>query len=122
MGGLNKKEAKVEKLKIAGIGIGGLVLILGIIWVAQGNNFFLYKVFAPAYEQVRRETFEQSKAYNQGMIQEIQNMQFEYIKASPEHKEALASLILHRAADYDESKLPSDLRAFIGELKNKRSF
>ena len=50
---------------------------------------------------MRRETFEESKAYNAGMIQELQNMQFEYVKAAPEQKDALASIILHRVADYD---------------------
>ena len=102
---------------IVGLVILGLVVLLGLTWIAQGNDFFLYQMFAPKYEQVRRETFEQSKAFNQGMIQELQNMQFEYIQASPEHKQALASIILHRVADYDVSKLPSDLYAFIQELK-----
>jgi hypothetical protein len=103
------------------IGIGVVLTLLGLTWAIQGNGFFMYKVFAPKYEQVRRETFEQSKAYNQGMVQELQNMQFEYVKADKEHQAALASVILHRAADYDESKLPADLRAFIADLKRQRT-
>lgn len=98
-----------------------IVALLGLTWVIQGNDFFLYKTFAPKYEDVRRETFEHSKAYNQGMIQELQNMQFEYVKASDEHKDALASVILHRAADYDENKLPADLRQFIQGLRRERT-
>jgi hypothetical protein len=102
--------------------IASIILgIFAVIWIIQGNDFFLYKVFAPQYEQARRETFEKSKAYNQGMIQELQNMQFEYIKATPEHKDALASIILHRAADYDLDKLPKDLREFIQKLKAERT-
>lgn len=101
------------------IGLLVIVLMLGLAWVATGNDFFLYKAFAPKFEQVRRETFEQSKAYNQGMIQELQNMQFEYIKADNNQKDALASIILHRAADYDENKLPYDLRSFIQKLKSE---
>lgn len=97
-----------------------LILVLGFTWIVQGNEFFLNKFFMPRNEQVRRETFEQSKAYNQGMIQELQNMQFEYIKADPAHKAALASIILHRAADYDENKLPADLRTFIHDLKTSQ--
>jgi len=98
-----------------------VILFFGLIWGIQGNDFFMYKVFAPKYEQTRREVFEQSKAYNQGVIQELQNMQFEYIKASPEHKQALASIILHRAADYDENRLPADLYSFIQQLKRERA-
>ena len=52
------------------------VLLVGVVcgvgWLAQGNDFLLFQFFAPKYEAVRRETFEQSKAYNQGMIQELQ--------------------------------------------------
>lgn len=94
-----------------------ITIVIAIVWGIQGNNFFMYKVFAPKYEQTRREVFEQTKSYNQGMIQELSNMQFEYYQASPEHQKALATIILHRAADYDESLLPNDLRSFIQQLK-----
>ena len=108
---------------LAWIGVGLMVLtsLVGLSWLLMGNEFFLFKVFAPRVEQVRRETFEQSKAFNQGMIQELQNMQFEYVKADDDHKAALASIILHRAADYDESKMPADLAAFVRKLKSERT-
>jgi hypothetical protein len=80
----------------------------------------LTSYFSPKYEQVRRETFEQSKAYNQGVIQELQNMQFQYAQAEPEHRAALASIILRRAADYDDGKLPADLGVFIRQLRRER--
>lgn len=95
-----------------------LVLLVGLIWLFQGNDFFMYKIFAPKYEQVRRETFEQSKAYNQGMVQELENMYLKYQEATPEHKSALKSVILHRMADYPEDKLPNYLRNFVQELKD----
>lgn len=104
-------------MKTIGTAIGGIVGLLCLIWLFQGNDFFLYKFFAPKYEQVRRETFEESKAYRQGMIQELQNMQFEYIKADSAHKVALASIILHRAADFPEEDMPIALRSFIRSLK-----
>ena len=91
-----------------------------LTWLVQGNEFFLYKVFAPQHEKVRRQVFEETKSYNQGMVQELQNMQFEYIKADKEHKAALASIILQRAADFPEDKMPADLRSFIWDLKKER--
>lgn len=97
-----------------------VIALLAVTWIIEGNNFFLYKYFAPRTEAVRRQVFEQSKAYNQGMIQELQNMQFEYIKADSEHKKALKGIILHRAADYDVNKMPADLRDFIESLKNNQ--
>lgn len=107
-------------MKIFGYVVASLLALLLVIWALQGSDFFLTKVFAPKYEQVRRDTFEQSKAYNQGMIQELQNMEFEYVKAAPDQQDALASIILHRAADYDVEKLPPDLRAFVLQLRHNR--
>ena len=107
--------------------VGGIVLaifvIFGLAWLVQGNDFFMYKVFAPKYEQVRRETFEQSRAFNQGMVQELQNMQFDYAKQTdPKVKEALASIILHRASGYNlnDPIVPYDLRTFIEQLRCER--
>lgn len=100
----------------------GVVGLLAIGWVVQGNSFFMYQMFAPKYEQVRRNTFEQSKAYNQGMVQELQNMQFEYLRANDDQKAALASIILHRAADYPPDELmmhDPNLYAFIQSLRQQ---
>lgn len=97
-----------------------IACLLGLGWVFTGNDFFLYKYFAPKQEAVRREVFEQSKAYNQGMVQELQNMQFEYLRTTdPKAKDAMASIILHRSADYDPYKMPADLRGFILSLKSE---
>jgi hypothetical protein len=93
------------------------MLFLGIGWLVAGNNFFMYKVFAPATEQVRRETFEQSKAYNQGVAQDISSFQQQYIAATDSQKDALASVIIHRYADYDLRLLQSDQRQFIEKLR-----
>ena len=108
--------------RVVGVTLLVVVLLSGLGWLVQGNNFFLYQVFAPKYEQVRRDTFEQSKAYNQGMIQELQNMQFEYVKATPDQQAALASIILHRAADFDidQPEVPPDLRRFIQQLRREK--
>lgn len=93
---------------------------LGVAWIAQGNEFFLAKVFSPLNEDVRRETFEHSRAYREGMRQELENMRFEYAKADDAHKDSLASVILHRTADVDLMTMPADLRAFIQGLKRDR--
>lgn len=100
--------------------MGAIVLILALSWIATGNNFFLYKVFAPAQEQVRREVFEQTKSYNQGMVQQIRGYMASYAQADSSQKDALASVIIHETADYDESKLPADCQAFIIKLREKQ--
>lgn len=97
--------------------IACVAVLIGIGWVVTTNDLAMTAHFAPKYEAVRRETFEQSKAYNQGQVQELQNMQFEYVRSKPEQQAALASIILQRAADYDEARLPQDLRSFVAGLR-----
>lgn len=105
---------------IVGTIIGVVIGFLALMWVIQGNDFFMYQMFAPKYERVRRQTFEETKSYRQGMIQDLQKSQMEYITATPSQKEALASVILQRAADFPESDMPPDLRKFITSLRSER--
>lgn len=116
----NAGATKGKTMKVFGVVIAALAVFLALIWVFQGNDFFLYRAFAPKYEQVRRETFEQTKSYKQGTIQELQNMQFEYIKSDKAHQDALADIILRRAADFGDENLPTDLRSFVQKLRNER--
>ena len=100
--------------------IGVLVAMAVVAFAVGGTDFFLYKVFAPRQEAVRREVFEQSKAYNEGMQQELQSMAFQYEQTDASHRAALASLILHRVADYDIGKLNPNMRRFIESLRAER--
>lgn len=102
----------------AGWVLVGIVGALALIWVLTGNEFFMYRYFAPKQEAVRRQVFEQTKSYRQGMIQELYNMQRQYIVADDNHKDALASVILHQVADFPDDDLPTDLRVFIQQLRS----
>jgi hypothetical protein len=110
-------------MKIVGAVLLILVLMFGLTWVVEGNDFFLYKYFGPRREQVRRQVFEQTRSFNQGMIQELENMQRDYIKTpDKDAKAALASIILHRASGYnlDDPDVPESLRTFIAKLKESQ--
>jgi hypothetical protein len=108
----------IEQALVAIVSVA--TVAMGLAWAIQGNEFFMLKVFAPKIEQVRRETFEESKAYNDGTAQELRRMQSEYIRATPEQKAALASVILHQVAGYDEGRLSPDLRSFLDSLKSNQ--
>lgn len=92
---------------------------LGVGFLVQGGDFFLYRFFAPREEAVRREVFEQSKSYNDGMLQELRSMQMDYVQADAEHRDALAAIVLHRTAGYDVTSLPADLQDFIRSLQSR---
>ena len=118
----NVSDLPSKKAITLGI-LGGLGAIIALTWIIQGNDFFMYKVFAPQRVEVQRQVFENSRAFNQGMVQELQNMQFDYVKEKdPAAKEALASIILHRASGYNmnDPLVPADLRSFVDGLKQER--
>ncbi|MFH0873946.1 MAG: hypothetical protein V1846_03900 [Candidatus Komeilibacteria bacterium] len=107
-------------MKYVGIVLATIIFALALTWIFTGNDFFLYKAFAPKYEKTRREVFENTKSYKQGMIQELQAMEFEYIKADSSHKAALADVILRQSADFPEEEMPPSLRSFVQQLRNER--
>ena len=100
---------------IAGI-VLGIAVVVGLGWLFTGNALFLKSFFDPKFEQVRRTTFETSKAYRDGMAQELRALQIEYVKADERIKPALASAIRHKAAGVPDDALPTDLAIFIKEL------
>lgn len=107
-------------MKALTAGIVILAVLLGLTWIFEGNNFFLYKYFAPRQAAVERQVFENTRSFNQGMIQELQNMEFDYEKEKdPQAKVALGQIILHRASGFnlDQDDVPQDLRAFISQLR-----
>jgi hypothetical protein len=101
--------------------IGGILLLFAIMWGLALHNIAFQSVFRPMQENVNRQVFENTKSYNQGMIQELQNMQFEYLRTTDkEGKASMATVILQRAADFPPERLPSDLRSFIENIKRER--
>lgn len=97
-----------------------IALILGLSWVFTGNDFFLYKFFAPKEEQVRHDVFKNSQAYNDGMANELQDLQIQYSKGTPEVKQIIASDVVHRAASYDTNRLPFNLQQFIETCRSNQ--
>jgi hypothetical protein len=96
------------------------IAVLSLAWAFTGNDFFLYRYFAPKQESVRREVFKQSQAYQDGTVQDLQNLRLQYIQATdPNAKDALASVILQRSSTF-YGEMPSDLRSFIDGIKNNR--
>lgn len=106
-------------MKIAGICLAAIVLSLALTWVFEGNDFFLYKYFAPRREQVLRQVFEQSPSYIQGKVEYLTRLRFQYGSAEGSQKTAMKQLILDEASTVDNSKLPGDLQVFINSLKDQ---
>jgi hypothetical protein len=93
-----------------------LLVLVGLTLGARGVGLVSFKLFGSAEEATRREVFEQSKAYRDGMNQELRNMQAQYVTADDTGKTALRSIILHRVAGFPVEALQPDLAAFVNSL------
>ncbi len=109
----------MSKAQAALAGVGGLVLLLALSWIFTGNDFFLYKAFAPKQEAVRREVFKQSQAYNDGMANQLADIQRQYATTTDTNaKLVLLSTTYHRYASYDASQLPGELQLFLASVRS----
>lgn len=94
-----------------------IVIVVVLIVAGAFGSYEIYRHFAPKYEAVRRNTFEQSRAFNEGMIRDLQNLRLQYLQATPEGKATLRATILHRFSVYDKGSLPLELRSFYAQIE-----
>ena len=93
-----------------------ILLVIAAGWGVAANQLLLSKIFNPQFEQVRRETFEQSKAYRDGVVQELYALRVSYLQAEPMTRSAWIGVIRHKAAGLPDDALPTDLKLFLKEL------
>lgn len=104
--------------KIIGISLLSIVAIFALAWIVQGNNFFMYKYFAPKYEDARREVFENTQSYVEGKKQDLIKYRLEYMKSKdPVEKSAIKMTIVQAFANFDENKLDGELKDFLHKMK-----
>lgn len=99
---------------IAGL-IAGVLVLVGLSYL----SYQLYAFYAPKYEEVRRTTYEQSRAFNEGMVRDLETLKLQYVQATPDQQAALKAVILHRFSVYPEEAMPPDLRQFYTQLRDQ---
>jgi hypothetical protein len=104
----------------AGVVIVAIGTVFGIMLIIEKGDVEKTGFFVPLHEDVRRQTSNQSRVYRDEITRELHNMQFEYVRATPEQKPALSSVILHRTAGIEMDWLPQDLQQFISRLRAER--
>jgi hypothetical protein len=88
--------------------LGGASNLLGL-W---STSFF-----APRVEAIRYRTFQESQTYNEGMLHDLQDIQMQYLAATPDQKQALRGIALYRFGAYPFDRLTPDMQAFYTTLK-----
>lgn len=95
-----------------------LVLLFGLGLGARYVGLQVERWFAPREENVRREVFEETKSYNEGMEQQLVKYRLEYARATEEsERAAIAAAVRHAYGDYDETRLAPELREFVSQCK-----
>ena len=108
----------MSKLKITRIVVAVLIAIVALDFAGSSYGVWKFGFFGPLYESARRDIFEQSRAFNEGMQQELQQMRLDYVRGDTATRDALRSVILHRTAAYDLDAIRDpDLRSFIAGLR-----
>ncbi len=91
----------------------GVAVITGILWLNYGTT----AVLAPKYAEIRNQTFHNTAAYNDGMVNDLADLHLQYLGArTQEQKESIRAVILQRFAAYPKDRLPAELRDFYFSL------
>ena len=100
--------------------IGAIIGLFLLVFAANEFEIFGVKFWGVRKENARREVFEQTQSYVQGKRQEITKYRLEYLKTKDDQeKEAIRQTIVLSFSNFDDSKLPSDLRSFLSDMRNK---
>jgi len=104
-------------MKYIGYGILGIILICGLSFGLNYFGFVQFQFFAPKYEDVKREIFENTQGYVEGKRQEALKYRLEYMRADSSSKQAIKATIVQSFANFDESKLSPELQNFVRDMK-----
>ena len=93
--------------------IASLVVAV-VLCSALGVYIFAYdSVMGIFREDVRRTTFEHSKAYREGKAQDLNKYYLEWRRADADGRKAIESVVRHEYADFKDDSLNSNLSEFI---------
>lgn len=112
-----KKYAKGE------MGVGGTIALglLGIgalTFVGTAYNYGMFKFWAPKFENVKRQVFENTYSYKRGTIQDLRDYQQAWITGDSVHKQGLKPMIIGAADQIPQDELPPDLAQFVVSVRD----
>ena len=90
-------------------------LFVGVPWL----RLQAMRLYGTEIESAKTDIYMQNKGFVEGTRRELRELHVDYVKANESQKEALASLILHRAGELDPERLPKDIREFLQDIKEK---
>ena len=108
-------------VKFVFLGLFGLIFVFSLAFTLELGGLRWKMFFNPKHEAVRRKVFKETRSYNEAKLQDLIRYRLQYLRTeSKEEKEILASSIRHMFSEYDERKLPLELKNFLAEIKYGR--
>ena len=106
-----------KNMKAIGLWIIGIILTILLLIGITYFSLYYTGYFAPKFENVRRNVFEQTRSYNEGKVQDLAKYRDEYMQAKDEgSKAAIQSTIKVMFANYN-GKLPFELEQFLHQMR-----
>jgi hypothetical protein len=88
-----------------------IVFSFAMDWIVAGQNFFLYKFFAPRQADAERQVYDHTKSYKQGSVQRLNTLCSQVKDA--EDKRMLNDIINHEFAEWSVDDVPDYLRGCL---------
>lgn len=100
------------------LGVLGFILFIALTFGLDYSGMLWNSFIGPKKEQVRREIFEQTKSYSQGMIMQLIDYRKQYkLAKDPGDKAIIAETVSHMFSDFNSSNLDTELKTFVNECK-----
>jgi hypothetical protein len=115
----NRDEDEIKPGKIIAGCLVFLMLCLALDWVFAGQNFFLYRFFAPREEAVRRQVYEQTKSFQDGSKRRLGDLCNQAATADEGHKPMINDMIVHEFSSWNLDEIPDYLRSCVATARNK---
>lgn len=101
-----------------------LFVLVGVVASLVGMVAFfsigLSGVLMPWQEEIRRETYEESRTHVEATIDDISRYRLKLQDAPQGQQEMISNMILRRARDIERDELPPRLRTFVDSLEDAR--
>lgn len=106
-------------MKVIGYCVLVLAVVFGLDWIFAGENFFMYKFFAPRQEAVRRQVYEQTKSYKQGSVQRLNTLCTQAATTDDDHRGLINNVIAQEFAEWDSDAVPDYLRGCLSRARGR---
>ena len=106
-------------LKIAAAIIFGAVVLVVVAVIFSGANLEMTRFFGTRMESIRTDIYRENKSYIEGTVRDLRELRIQYDAAGEGHRDALRSLIFHRAGELSWERLPLDVREFLSNLEQR---